>query len=308
MHALADNAESTAGLARPDLSRRPPAAGVPAKPADPQSAAPRRPPQRRVLLVDDEPGIIAALRRLVRREGYELVSANSGPEAIKRLEAQPVQLIISDHRMPGMIGIELLQQVRERWPDTVRIILSGYSEVNTIIAAVNEGKIYKFLTKPWNDEELKLHIRRALEQHELEEENRRMAREIAAQNDRLRELNLLLEQRAADASTGLASTQTLLEAMGVGVLAIDQTGLVVGANRRASDIISSGKAELIGIPIERALPHALRDFVRTAGRPEGDADSRRMELEGRKLQCRLAPVVAEGTYRGNVVALWEEVA
>ena len=181
---------------------------------NPQSAIGKR----RVLLVDDEKKILASLRRLLRREDYELITANCGPEALELLEADPVQLIISDYRMPGMTGVELLREVRQRWPDTLRIILSGYSEVSTIIAAINEGEIYKFISKPWNDEEIKLHVRRALEQHELEEENKRMACEIAAQNERLRELNVMLEQRAADASTGLTSAQDLLETMKTAIL------------------------------------------------------------------------------------------
>jgi CheY-like chemotaxis protein len=273
-----------------------------------ERGASRRPPQRCILLVDDEQNILAALRRLLRREGYELLTAASASEAIEQLEAHLVHLIVSDFRMPGVTGVELLQTARARWPNTIRMILSGYSEVSTIIAAVNEGHIYKFLTKPWNDEELKLHIRRAFEQHELEDENRRMAGEITAQNERLRELNTLLEQRAADASTGLASTQTLLEAVGVGVLAVDAEGLVVGANRRVSEFTASGTWELIGIPAELALPETLREFVCTASRPDVGATSCRIELEGRKLQCRLDPLVVEGRHRGSVVALWEEIA
>lgn len=271
------------------------------------SAKPLPPRKRRVLLVDDEKNIIASLRRLLRHEDYELITANCGMEALELLEADPVQLIISDHRMPGMTGVELLREVRDRWPDTLRIILSGYSEVSTIIAAINEGEIYKFISKPWNDEEIKLHVRRALEQHELEAENRRMAREISAQNERLRELNTLLEQRADDASTGLTSTQDLLETIGVGVLTIDQAGLVVGANRRANDIISSGRSELIGILAEVAFPKALFELACTAGVLEGSATSGHVEIEGQELQCRVSPLVDEGDHRGSVIALWEEV-
>lgn len=158
--------------------------------ASAQSPSPRK---RRVLIVDDEESIIAALRRLLRPEGYELVTANCGSEALTLLEADPVPLVISDYCMPGMTGLELLREVRQRWPNTLRIILSGYSDVNTIIAAVNEGEIYKFISKPWDDEEIKLHVRRAMEQYELEEEDRRLAREDAAQDERPRELNTMLE-------------------------------------------------------------------------------------------------------------------
>ncbi len=272
--------------------------------ASAQSPAPCK---RRVLLVDDEEKIIASLRRLLRREGYELVTANCGLEAITVLEAEPVPLVISDYRMPGMTGVELLREVRQRWPNTIRIILSGYSEVSTIIAAINEGEIYKFISKPWNDEEIKLHVRRALEQHELEEENRRLSRQIAAQNERLRELNKMLEQRVTDASTGLTTTQGLLENIGVGVLTVDEAGLIVGANERANEIISLGRSELIGMPAKVALPKVLYELVCAPGvTDKGDA-SGRIQLDGKELQCRINPLGADRKSMGSVIALWEEV-
>lgn len=270
----------------------------------PTAPAPRK---RRVLLVDDEARILASLRRLLRREDYELVTATCGPQALELLETNPVDLIISDHRMPGMTGVEFLREVRTRWPDTLRIILSGYSEVSAIIAAINDGEIYKFISKPWNDEEIKLHLRRAMEQHDLEEENRRMAREIATQNARLRELNEMLEQRASDASTGLASTQDLLETIGVGVITVDLSGLVVGANRQANEIISSGRSELIGIPAEITFPESLYALVCAGHTEEDRATSGRVRIEGKELQYRLSPLVADGSRRGNVIALWEDV-
>ena len=261
--------------------------------------------KRRILIVDDEEKIIAALRRLLRREGYDLVTANSGAEALTLLEADPVPLVISDYRMPGMTGVELLREVRERWPSTLRIILSGYSEVSTIIAAINEGEIYKFISKPWNDEEIKLHVRRALEQYELEEENQRLSRRIATQNERLRELNTMLQQHVVDVNTGLTTTQGLLENIGVGVLTVDEAGLIVGANERANEIISSGKSELIGIPAEAALPTALFELACAPGITA--AASGRIKLDGKELQCRANPLGADGKSRGSVIALWEEV-
>jgi CheY-like chemotaxis protein len=263
---------------------------------------------RRVLLVDDEERVISSLCRLFRREGYELVVATSGPDALRLLAASPVQLVISDHRMPGMTGIELLREIRARWPDTVRIILSGYSDVSTIIAAVNEGEIYKFITKPWNDEEIRLHVRRAIEQHELQKDNQRLAREIEVQNDRLRELNAILEQLAEDASAGLNSTQALLEAVGVGVFTVDRTGLVVTANRRANAILSSESLDLIGISAQVALPKVLCELVHVAEDAHGGDCTGRFSLDGRKLQCRVSPLDPADGRRGSIVALWEEVA
>jgi CheY-like chemotaxis protein len=296
MNASFENAENTAFRSPDDAI------------AAPIISAPRaRLSSHRVLLVDDEQNVIAAMRRLLRREGYELFSANSASTALALLEATPVQLIISDYRMPGTTGIELLREVRKRWPATLRIILSGYSDVGTIITAVNEGEIYKFLTKPWNDEEIKLHVRRALEQFDLQEENRRMAREIAIQNERLRELNALLEQSAEDASAGLASAQSLLEALGVGLVMVDRAGLVVTANLRASTIVSPKGSDLIGISAHAALPDALYELICVAEESVSGCAAGRIVLGGRGLQCRISPMEAAEGRLGSIVALWEEV-
>ena len=264
--------------------------------------------KRSILFVDDEPSILAAFRRLLRREGYDLLTASSGADAIEQLEERPVQLIICDHRMPGMTGVELLREVRQRWPDTIRIILSGYSDASTIIDAINEGEIYKFITKPWNDEEIKLHLQRALELQELKGANARMAREIANQNEQLRELNALLEQRASDASTGLTSTQALLEDVGVGIFTVDPAGLILGANRLASEIISPDHSALIGLTARTTLPDSLNALIVLMESVDNSVLTTKIDLDGRKIQCRINPVVAKGDRRGCVVAMWEEVA
>lgn len=261
----------------------------------------------RILLVDDEESIISALRRLLKRENYEFLTANCGEKALQLQEQNPAQLIISDYRMPAMTGIELLRQIRSRWPDTVRIILSGYSQVSAIIAAINEGAIYKFISKPWNDEELKLHIRRALEQYQLSAENKQMAREIIEQNKKLQELNERLKQRAVDACRGLTSTQDILETIGVGVLTIDSSGLIVGANWHAYEIIASGKTELMGIPAQAALPKILYDCA-CAAAAGNEGASGQLEHQGRRLQFRASPLKADDVCRGGVLAIWEEVA
>lgn len=261
----------------------------------------------RVLIVDDEENILSSLRRLLRREPYELLSASSGKEAVEVMESAPVHLVITDYRMPGMTGTELLREVQQRWPDTLRIVLSGYSEVKAIISAINDGAVYKFITKPWNDEEIKLNIRRALEQYMLEAENKRMAQEIVQQNERLLELNKLLDQRATDASTGLTCAQELLETVDVGVLTIDGDGLIVGANLRVTELLLKGPAEFMGVTAQTVLPDALYEALssRTASNAEGA--SGRFEHDGRTLQWRARPFEASGDAQAIAVAIWEEV-
>ena len=99
--------------------------------------------------------------RLFRRDGYRVLTANSVSEAFDLLASNPVQVIVSDQRMPDMSGTEFLGRVRDLYPDTIRMVLSGYTDVTTITEAINRGAIYRFLTKPWNDEELREHIHAA---------------------------------------------------------------------------------------------------------------------------------------------------
>lgn len=114
-----------------------------------------------LLLVDDEPNVLNALRRLLRREGYRILTAENAAQAFGLLAANPVQVIVSDQRMPEMTGSEFLARVKMMYPSTVRIVLSGYSEFNAVTDSINRGAIYRFLSKPWRDEDLKQAIREA---------------------------------------------------------------------------------------------------------------------------------------------------
>jgi len=118
--------------------------------------------QNTILIVDDEINIASALKRILRREGYNILSAESPAEGFSLLAQHPVQLVISDQRMPDMTGTEFLSLVKSLYPETVRMVLSAYSEIATVTDAINKGAAYRFLTKPWNDEQMKEEIRGAL--------------------------------------------------------------------------------------------------------------------------------------------------
>lgn len=129
-----------------------------------------------ILVVDDEPDNLLLLERVLRRE-YNVFSANSGQEALEFLESMDVDMIISDQRMPQMTGAELLGAAYLRNPDQVRILLTAYSDVKDIIAAVNAGHIYQYLAKPWDPDEMKLVVRRSLESYQLTLDNRKLLSE-----------------------------------------------------------------------------------------------------------------------------------
>lgn len=126
---------------------------------------PRQNAQPVVVILDDEPNILHSLERALRREPYQVLLANNVDEALEHMNQNDVSVLITDHRMPGVSGIDFLGQVRELYPDTVRMILSGYTDLDTLTRAINQGAIFRFITKPWDDEELRSHIRAALAHH-----------------------------------------------------------------------------------------------------------------------------------------------
>jgi len=249
----------------------------------------------RLLLVDDEASILKSLKRLLRHEAFEIRTAECGADAIKLLEEEPADVVVSDFRMPGMVGTELLREVHQRWPDTVRIILSGYSEVTAILDAINEGRIYKYLTKPWNEEEIKLHLRRAVEAQHLERTNRQL-------NDRLRQQNMLLAQRYDDIQAGLGFTQSLVESMDAGVFCIDPDGLLVYANGLAFEWLLPSGGELIGVPAEKVLPS---EFAPAIQKQSWAGD---LTCGDKVLSWRSRCLGAGDQCRGLVVTLFEKVA
>ncbi len=148
-----------------------------------------------ILFVDDEPNVLKALVRLFHNEHYEIHFAKSAGEGLELLKQTPIDLIISDMRMPVMNGADFFTQVLEQWPTTIRILLTGYADLQSTIDAVNKGRIYNYCNKPWNDEELKLLVRNALEQKRLSEERDRLAEIVYQQNQALKELNEQLEEK-----------------------------------------------------------------------------------------------------------------
>ena len=148
-----------------------------------------------VLCVDDEHSILSSLRRLLRPQGYVVHIADSAAEALALLETTPVDLIISDMRMPEMDGAEFLSRVRARWPMSVRLLLTGYADMASTIDAINRGQIHRFISKPWDDEQLLAVVRDGLARRELERERELLRARIEEQNQELLQLNVLLEEK-----------------------------------------------------------------------------------------------------------------
>jgi response regulator RpfG family c-di-GMP phosphodiesterase len=162
-------------------------------PGDAAACARVAPPT--LLCVDDEPNILASLRRLFRASGYRVLTAESGAQGLAILEQEPVDVVISDMRMPEMDGARFLGLVRAKWPATLRMLLTGYSDIQSIQEAINRGEIYRYITKPWEDQDLLLLVRHAIERSALETEKKRLEALTLRQNDELRMLNQSLEAK-----------------------------------------------------------------------------------------------------------------
>ena len=145
--------------------------------------------QRTIVVVDDEEQILRALKRSLTRDGYQVFPFLRPADALLALKELQPDIVLSDHLMPEMTGLEFLKVVRNRAPDTCRIMLTGHAEMQTAIDAINLGEIYRFLLKPWDDVELSVALTLGLERLDLERENRRLAAMVRMQQLRLDEVD-----------------------------------------------------------------------------------------------------------------------
>lgn len=155
----------------------------------------------RVLCVDDDLGILKALRRILRKDDWEVVTAMSGEEALRLLRDEgAAHVLIVDYRMPGMNGVELLKEVRRRWPHTVRIMLSGHADSSVFTAAVLDGRIFRFITKPWNDDDVIAAVTNAVDRFWMMRENDLLKQDLEARDLELRRLKSELARAATKVS------------------------------------------------------------------------------------------------------------
>jgi len=144
-----------------------------------------------ILYVDDEENNLISFKAVFRIK-YNVLTAISGEEAIKILKTKPVNLIITDQRMPQMTGVEFLESILDEFPDPIRILLTGYADMNAVVDAVNKGKIFHYLTKPWNEEELDIAINRAYDVYKQKMDEKELTGKLSLNNE---QLEFLLRQK-----------------------------------------------------------------------------------------------------------------
>lgn len=240
-----------------------------------------------VLCVDDEANILSSLRRLLRREPCRLVFASGGESGLAALEAHDPALILCDYRMPDMCGLEFLAQAGERRPEAIRVVLSGFAEVSLVLRALNEGLIYRYFTKPWDDAQLLADVRQCLETHATRSENRRLAGQVQAQNVELQRLNGALEEALAERTHSLFLSQEVLHLLPCGVFGVSAEGTIVLANQAAANEWPElGGA--VGFEVDEFLDAPIAAALKTS------LDSgRSSQLSCRGSRLRLEPVVAD---------------
>lgn len=270
----------------------------------PDSALGRKKRTRTLLLVDDDENIVASLKRLLRKDGYHIVTADCGQQGLQRLAEYEVDVIISDQRMPGMTGVEFLRRTKELYPETIRMVLSGFTELRSVTDAINEGAIYKFLTKPWDDEHVRRHIQEAFHQKEMADDNKRLDHEVQEANRELAEVNgrlkhLLESQREYihREETNLIVAREMLENIPAPVIGLDQTGMVAFMNSDAEHLFK-GAEGMLGRHVEDMAETALANVWRLR-----DGRYHQIELSGILFHVVCRPMTSDTRSRGSLMVL-----
>jgi len=278
---------------------------APAGTPRPQGApeAPAR--HRTLLLVDDEESILSALKRVFRRDGYQVITATSGALGLEALTRQPVDVILSDQRMPGMTGIEFLREARRLYPHTLRMTLSGYTDLQSIIEAVNEGAVYKFLTKPWDDELLRSHVAHAFEQSELATENARLwaavqqaNHELALANERLEHMVRDEGERRKAMQNAAGASRDVLDGFPLAVFGIGADGTLAYVNRQAVMEWPQWSSALGGEP-EPPMQQVLASLMHPQQLP--DTQGQQMTIEGRSARVWICPLKGQDQPLGHLL-------
>ncbi len=168
-------------------------------------------PAPRILLVDDEPHVLNALRRALRDQGYEIYMANEGVEAIRLARELQPAIVVCDMRMPGLTGVDVLESIAQLDPDCARVLLTGYTDISSTIEAINQGHVHRYVSKPWNDDELKVILRGLLQTRQLRRERDQLAARLSDKNRELAQLNHQLEEKVTARTSELEQINAFME-------------------------------------------------------------------------------------------------
>jgi FixJ family two-component response regulator len=243
----------------------------------------------RVLVVDDEEAILETMT-FTFQDDYEVHTSTDARKALDILDNEgPFAVVLTDQRMPGMSGVEFVAEVFRRHPATVRMILTGFSDIEAIIQAINDGHVYAYITKPWEPEQLKQLMKQAVEHHKLSVENERLLQD-------LRKANVFLE--------------TVMDELGIGAIALDADGVVQAINRPVREYLGLG-GDVRGRPFSELVSRKGIDRIeaalREAEREEGVAYSD-VDLENNRFRLSVRTLADDAGQRLGRVLLFREVS
>ncbi len=258
-----------------------------------------------LVILDDEANILNACMRLFRNEAFAVFTTTDHKEALRVIETQDIKVVLSDQRMPDISGVEFLRQVKEKKPAITRILFTGHTDIRTAEEAINKGEVYRFINKPWQDEELRAVLRDAIQRYDLTEENRRLFELTQKQNQELQvanaQLKVLIEKEKAFAYTVSHELRTPLTSIKIAVdlmaeldnkQLLEQGSSYLGMAKKGvgrlcrlvNDILSLSKLESGG-EIMKMEPRQINDLIREAAALQEIV----AEQKGLYLRTELAP-------------------
>ncbi len=276
-----------------------------------------------ILLVDDEESILSALKRVLRREGYRILACSSGVDGMSLLEENgcAIGVVVSDFRMPGMNGVEFLSRVRAHHPTTIRIILSGYADAEMVQSAINQGEVYRFVSKPWDDEELRATIRASIRQFEATRAARSVLDEVTSLRREMRRLESTPNGSADRTEPDEASTridleedspeiavirtlQGVLNAVPAGLVGVDSDDMVTFANPYVNRVFGLDRLSIIGSTVGDVLPTEIVEIARTVAHRGAERRSALLMLDGQSVKVDCVPLgnTEDGQRRGVLIS------
>ncbi|MBM3422793.1 MAG: SpoIIE family protein phosphatase [Chlorobi bacterium] len=195
-----------------------------------------------ILFVDDEPDILSSINRFLRREAYRKITAESGQAALSIMDETPVDIIVSDLRMPGMSGLQLVSEIKRRNPDTIRMMLSGSQDIDQIIESINTGEVFRFIPKPVEPDSFRTIINDAIDYYRLRTERQELFDELSRKNSQLVEANQTLQKLAADLQRSEEQFRSMNDAAHDAVFMLDESGTIVYRNIAAENIFRYNRA------------------------------------------------------------------
>jgi YesN/AraC family two-component response regulator len=257
--------------------------------------------EKTLLCIDDDSATLRALQRSLRGEEYSVLVADTASQAFELLDKENIQTVMVDQRMPEVNGSDLLQQIKARHPNIIRLVLSGYADASTILESINEGEVYRFLVKPWNGDELKITLNQCFEHHELQRQNRELLQTVNSQNEALVQLNDELKSVLENRTYLLRLVQEVVQHIPLPLVALDLTGQIVTANTGFIDQMDN--KSVLGSHIEDLLPVDVASQIQHLLQQPAQRKDRQLIDGGALGGLEVVPFNFDDEIRGAIVIL-----